>query len=87
MGQFLQIIGATLVLTAYALSQFRRLDQQSRGYLVLNLVGSSILAVLAAGDRQWGFLLLEGVWALVSGWGLCSSRISRQRHDQLGGSG
>ena len=30
------------------------------------LVGSGILAVLAWIDRQWGFLLLEGVWAVVS---------------------
>jgi hypothetical protein len=72
MGQFLQILGATLVLTAYALAQFRRLNSQSQLYLLLNLVGSGILAVLAAREAQWGFLLLEGVWALVSGWGLWS---------------
>jgi hypothetical protein len=37
---------------------------------VLNFVGSAILAVLAWIDRQWGFLLLEGVWAIVSLWSL-----------------
>lgn len=70
MSQLLQILGALLVLVAFALAQFRLLDQRSYVYLLLNLVGSAVLAKLAASDRQWGFLLLEGVWALLSLWGI-----------------
>jgi hypothetical protein len=68
--QLVQIVGALLILTAFAAAQFGAMHQHSRSYLVLNLVGSVILAVLAWLDRQWGFLLLEGVWAVVSLWAL-----------------
>ncbi len=66
MEQLVQIVGAILILVAYAGAQAGRLDQRSISYLVLNLVGSAILAVLAAIEGQPGFLLLESVWAVVS---------------------
>jgi hypothetical protein len=69
-AQIVQILGALLILLAYGAAQFGFLDQHSRVYLVLNLVGSAVLAVLAWHEEQWGFLLLEGAWALVSLWGL-----------------
>lgn len=61
-----EILGALAILIAFAANQTGRLNPGSRRYLVLNLAGSTVLAVLAAHDRSWGFLLLEGVWALVS---------------------
>ena len=72
LAQLLQLAGAILVLVAFTLAQVRRLDPQSLSYLVLNTVGAGILAVLAFADEQWGFLLLEGVWTLVSLAGLAA---------------
>ena len=68
MDQLLQILGAVLVLAAYAAAQFRLLPARSFAYGLLNLAGSAILAWLALDSRQWGFLLLEGTWALISLW-------------------
>jgi hypothetical protein len=70
MEQLVQIVGAILILVAFAGAQAGRLDQRSLVYLILNLIGSAILAVLAAVESQLGFLLLEGVWAIVSAWSL-----------------
>ncbi|WP_344824575.1 CBU_0592 family membrane protein [Actinocorallia longicatena] len=60
-----------LVLFAYVGAQSRILDQDSYLYLVLNVVGSGMLALLALNGRDWGFLLLEGSWAAVTGVALC----------------
>ena len=46
------------------------LAMDSRAYLALNLAGAAILAVLAAREHQYGFLLLEAVWAVVAAHGL-----------------
>ena len=63
---FIQIIGSSLVLLAFILSQFQVLNAQHKSYLWLNFLGSTILAVDALVLKQWGFLALEGVWAIVS---------------------
>jgi hypothetical protein len=66
----LEVTGAILILVAFALAQFWKLDRHGAPYLVLNLVGAAILTVSAATHRQWGFLLLEGVWTIVALWSL-----------------
>jgi hypothetical protein len=64
--QVISILGAVLILCAYAANQFGRLPTAGLAYSLLNVVGAATLAVVAAVEEQWGFLLLEGVWTLVS---------------------
>jgi hypothetical protein len=79
MDQTVQIVGALIVLAAFAAAQFRLLDPRSYPYLLLNMLGSAVLAVLAYEDQQVGFLLLETVWSLVSFVGL----VTRAREKKL----
>ena len=81
MESAIQIVGAVLILVGFIASQRGVMSPHSLSYLVLNLVGSAILAVLAAMHSDWGFLLLEGVWALVSGWALIELARGRQPAD------
>jgi hypothetical protein len=73
-GSFVQILGALFILAAFGLAQARVLSPQAQAYLVLNVVGASVLAVDAYVERQWGFLLLEGAWALIAAAGLARRR-------------
>lgn len=65
-----QLAGALLILAAYVLAQFRVVDQDAWGYLWANLIGSIVLTVDAWHGSQWGFFLLEGVWAIVTSWSM-----------------
>ena len=66
MGPLVQVAGALLVLAAYSLLQLGVVTQHARLYTRFNLVGASVLAVDAFLGEQWGFLLLEGAWALIA---------------------
>jgi hypothetical protein len=66
MDQVIQVLGSLLILGAFLAAQRGWLSTESRLYLSLNLVGAAVLAVLAAYERQLGFLLLEFCWALIA---------------------
>jgi len=64
--QVVQIAGALAILGAFVAAQAGRVSTGSPSYLWANLFGSGLLAATALYGGQWGFLLLEGVWAGVT---------------------
>lgn len=70
-----EIVGSLLILAAFVAAQLGRLSPRSPWYLTLNLAGSFVLAMIALAQSGWGFLLLEGTWAIVSG----SALVARAR--------
>jgi hypothetical protein len=70
LSEILQWSAAIVVLAAFALSQRGAWPVTSYRYLGLNFVGGAGLSAAAALSHQWGFVLLEGIWALVAAWGI-----------------
>lgn len=74
----IQIVGSLLILAAFAGALLGRLNQASYRYLTANAVGSAVLTVTAVISVEWGFILLEGAWALVSVYSIGRKAAGRQ---------
>lgn len=66
LNQLIALIGAISVLSAYLGIQRKWMRPEDRNYHILNFAGASMLAYVAILDQRWGFILLEGVWALAA---------------------
>jgi hypothetical protein len=73
--QIVSLVGAILMLSAFAAHQLERLATQTKTYQMLNLIGGFLTFVAAVAAKQYGFILLEGTWTVASAYGLW--RLSR----------
>lgn len=64
--QTISIVGATIVLWAYLRQQQGRWGSHETRYLAFNFVGTFVLTIVAWHESQWGFVLVESIWATVS---------------------
>jgi hypothetical protein len=81
--QLIQIVGALLNMGAFALLHFEIAPSSALRYLIPNWLGSVLLVVSAYVDRQWGFLMLEGAWVVVTGYAI--SARARGRRPRVAG--
>jgi hypothetical protein len=65
-GQLVSILGAAMILAAFAALQAGKMRSESAAYLALNLAGSAILTYFAVEARNLGLIILEGAWAVIS---------------------
>jgi hypothetical protein len=64
--QLVSFVGALLILIAYVGHQMGWMNPRSSRYNILNAGGSAILFYIALHPFQIGFIILEGVWTLIS---------------------
>jgi hypothetical protein len=66
MMQIASLVGAGLILLAYAAHQGGLMGRDSRLYHVLNIAGGLLLCVVAVQAVQIGFIVLEAAWTAIS---------------------
>lgn len=64
--QLASFAGALLILVAYSGHQMGWMNPRSALYNILNAAGSAILLYIALHPFQLGFIVLEGVWTIIS---------------------
>lgn len=79
MIQAASLLGAALILAAYAAHQSGRMGPQSLTYHIVNAVGGAILFGVAVDSSQLGFILLEGAWTAISLYAIARSLRRRAR--------
>lgn len=65
-GQIVSLLGAAMILAAFAGQQAKKLPSDGAAYLALNFAGSAILTYFAVVAGSWGLIALEGSWAVIS---------------------
>lgn len=62
----LGFIGVSLILIAYFLNLNNKLKADDIRYIILNLIGAMLACLASVLMAYYPFVLLEGVWTLVS---------------------
>ena len=59
-------VGVFQILLAYVLNIFGILEKKNLAFIMLNLIGASLACLASILMEYMPFIILEGVWALVS---------------------
>lgn len=59
-------IGVFLILIAFFLNERELISTKNLWFIILNLVGASLACLASILLNYWPFIILEGVWALIS---------------------
>lgn len=77
-ADILGFVGVTLLLGAYLLQLRGRLSAEGSTYTSLNAVGAGLACGSAWLSHNWPFVILEGVWAIISAVALVRILLARR---------
>jgi hypothetical protein len=67
-------LGVFQILLAYVLNVTGKVTHKSLLFIILNFIGASMACLASILLNYWPFIILEGVWALVSLYSLVTFR-------------
>jgi len=79
LDEIVGLVGAALILGAYAGVQLKKLDPHRPPALLLNLFGAALVIVSLLYEFNLAAFLLEAAWVLIALWGLFSWLRGRRR--------
>ncbi|WP_298367159.1 hypothetical protein [uncultured Lutibacter sp.] len=65
-SDWLGFIGVSLILVAYILNVYNKILNNSLPFLLLNFFGAGIACIASILINYIPFIILEGIWALIS---------------------
>lgn len=65
-SSILQWLGAVGGIGAFALAERGLWSVRERRYLLANAIGASLLCASAVLSGHWGYVVLEGCWAVIA---------------------
>ena len=63
-------IGVGLILLAYFLNTMKLVPENGKFFFILNVIGGAVSCYAAVLISFMPFVVLEGIWTIVSIWGL-----------------
>lgn len=69
-GDLIGSVGVVLMLVAFLLNIVDKLDNDHPFYVILNFIGATLACIASCIIMYTPFIILEGTWALISGWGI-----------------
>ena len=79
------LLGVVAILAAYLLLQQGRLGRDDVAYSALNAVGSGAILLSLVFDFNLSALLVEGLWLVISLYGLARIFVKRRRERRAAG--
>jgi hypothetical protein len=77
-GDWIGFIGVTILLLAFLLNLTGKIKQNDLSYIVMNIIGAGLAGFASYLISYVPFIILEGVWTLVSIYGLINYFIRKR---------